>query len=118
MLYPKTIHQAAPRDDTVPPKLALAVLTRDHGCVAPRLGGSAMDCWGRNRVEHVKGEPRAARRAEPCLCRLMTLCEGHTEPGMRAGYVWATDKQNRAACRDYLRSFGYGPHVDGHLGDA
>ena len=88
--------------DRVSPELALAVFTRDGGCLAPRLGGSAMDCWGRNRVEHVKAAPRMSKRAEPQLDRLLTLCEGHTEPGMRAGYVWATDKRNRAACRAYL----------------
>lgn len=71
--------------------------------MAPRLGGSAMDCWGRNRIEHVKVEPRMGRRAEPRADRLLTLCEGHTEPGMRAGYVWATDRRNREACREYLR---------------
>ena len=38
--------------------------------------------------------------------RLATLCEGHTEPGMRAGYVWATDKRNRAALREHLAGLG------------
>ena len=42
------------------------------------------------------------KRAEPRLDRLVALCEGHTEPGMRAGYVWCTDKRNRAAMRAYL----------------
>jgi hypothetical protein len=84
--------------------MALAVLKRDGGCMAPRLGGSAMDCWGRNRIEHVKAEPRMGVRAEARMDRLLTLCEGHTEPGMKAGYVWATDKVNREACREYLRS--------------
>lgn len=101
--------------DRVGPSLALAVLRRDDGCVAPRLGGSYNDCWGRNRLEHVKGEARLGKRAEACMCRLMTLCEGHTEPGMKAGYVWCTDRENRQRCRDYLASFGYGPHVDGHV---
>lgn len=90
--------------DRVPPKVALAVFARDGGCVAPRLGGSMHDCWGRNRIEHVKAEPRMGKRAEPRMDRLLTLCEGHSEPGMRAGYVWATDRINRAACRAYLRS--------------
>jgi hypothetical protein len=90
--------------DRVPAAMALAVFARDSGCVAPRLGGSAMDCWGRNRIEHVKAEPRMGVRAEPQLDRLLTLCEGHSEPGMRAGYVWATAKVNREACRDYLRA--------------
>ena len=88
--------------DRVSPELALAVLRRDGGCVAPRLGGSFMDCWGRNRIEHVKAEPRMGKRAEARMDRLVTLCEGHTEPGMKAGYVWATDKGNRQAMRQYL----------------
>jgi hypothetical protein len=86
----------------VSPELAIAVFERDDGCVAPRLGGSAMDCWGRNRIEHVKVELRSGKRAEPQMDRLLTLCEGHTEPGMKAGYVWCTDKANRAKCRAYL----------------
>ena len=88
----------------VPPAVALAVFARDQGCVAPRLGGSSMDCFGRNRIEHVKAEPRMGRRAEPQMDRLLTLCEGHSEPGMRAGYVWCTAKDNRERCREYLRS--------------
>lgn len=91
------------RVDPVPPELALYVLRRDQGCVAPRLGGTAMDCWGRNRIEHVKAEARMGKRAEPQADRLVTLCEGHTEPGMKAGYVWCTDKRNREAMREYLR---------------
>lgn len=74
-----------------------------------------MDCRGRNRIEHVKAQARSSKRAEPCLCRLLTLCEGHTEPGMKAGYVWCTDHHNRERQREYLRSFGYTPHVEGHL---
>jgi hypothetical protein len=90
--------------DTVSSELALFVLKRDAGCVAPRLGGSSHDCWGRNRIEHVKAEPRMGKRAEALPSRLVTLCEGHTEPGMRAGYVWCTDKRNREAMREYLLS--------------
>jgi hypothetical protein len=83
--------------------MALSVFARDGGCLAPRLGGSVMDCWGRLRIEHVKAEPRMGVRAESQMDRLATLCEGHTEPGMRAGYVWCTDKVNREALRAYLR---------------
>lgn len=92
------------RKDAVSPELALAVFTRDHGCIAPRLGGTAMDCWGRNRIEHVKAEPRMGKRAEPRLDRLVTLCEGHAEPGMKAGRVWCTQRENREAMRAYLRA--------------
>lgn len=101
--------------DRVPPELALYIFERDGGCVAPRLGGSFMDCWGRNRIEHVKKEPRIGKRAEPLKSRLVTVCEGHSEPGMKAGYVWCTDHHNRERQREYLRSFGYTPHVEGHL---
>ena len=86
----------------VTPEMALAVFERDQGCLAPRLGGSMHDCWGRNRIEHVKLEPRMGRRAEPTMETLATLCQGHTEDGMRAGRVWATDSVNRAALRAHL----------------
>ena len=89
--------------DKVTPAMALEVFARDQGCVAPRLGGSTMDCWGRNRIEHVQdGYGRMGRRAPSDVGHLVTLCEGHTETGMRAGYVWATDRVNRQAMRDYL----------------
>lgn len=79
-------------------QLALIIFERDGGCLAPRLGGSAMDCWGRLRIEHVKREQRMGVRGD----LLGTLCEGHTEPGMRAGYVWCTDAANRRAMREHL----------------
>lgn len=86
------------RRDRVLPTVALGIFARDQGCLAPRLGGSVHDCWGRLRIEHVKRAPRMGRRGE----LLGTLCEGHTEPGMRAGYVWCTAKENREALREYL----------------
>lgn len=89
--------------DRVTPAVALAVFKRDGGCVAPALGGSHADCSGRNRLEHVQdGYGRAGRRAASDPAHLVTLCEGHTEPGMKAGYVWCTDRKNRAAMRLYL----------------
>ena len=90
-------------EDKVTPETALAVFKRDAGCMAPRLGGTAMDCFGRNGLEHVKEQPRMGVRAEPLMQRLITLCDGHREPGMRAGYQWNTDAANRERCRQYLR---------------
>jgi len=84
--------------ERVTPERAAEVFARDQGCLAPRLGGSAMDCWGRDRIEHVKREPRMGKRGD----LLGTLCEGHTEPGMKAGYVWCTERRNRQAMREYL----------------
>jgi hypothetical protein len=80
--------------------VALTVFKRDGGCLAPQLGGSAADCWGRLRIEHVKREPRMGKRGD----LLGTLCEGHAEPGMRAGYVWCTDAANRQRMREHLLS--------------
>lgn len=90
-----------PRKDRVAGTTAIAVFTRDGGCLAPRLGGTEHDCWGRLRIEHVKREPRMGARGD----MLGTLCQGHTEDGMRAGYVWCTDSRNREAMREYLLKF-------------
>lgn len=92
-----------PRTDQVSPELAQAVFARDGGCVAPRLGGSEMDCFGRAQIAHVKVQPRMSKRAEPQMDRLVEICDGHSEVGMRAGYVWVTDKHNIEKMRQYLR---------------
>lgn len=86
------------RRDPVTTETALAVFARDGACLAPRLGGSMMDCAGRLRIEHVKREARMGRRGD----LLGSLCQGHTEDGARAGYCWATDAVNRRAMREYL----------------
>ena len=71
--------------------------------MAPRLGGSRHDCWGRDTIAHVKKEARMAKRAEPQLNRLIDICQGHMEDGARGGYVWVTDRKNIEAMRGYLR---------------
>lgn len=100
--------------DPVTPELRLAVFTRDGGCIAPLVGGSVMDCWGRLTLEHVKTELRMSKRAPSDERHLVTLCEGHTENGRRAGYQWNTDKRNRAAVREYLERVRdpHATHVD------
>lgn len=57
-------------------------------------------CWGRWRIEHVKKAARIGKRAEPAMDRLMALCQGHTEDGMKRGAVWAT--AHRDEQREYL----------------
>ncbi len=104
-LRARRLYRPPARTDQVPPEVALAVLLRDGGCIAPRLGGSSMDCWGRNQIAHVKSEPRMGKRAEPDEQHLVTVCDGHAEPGMRAGYVWVTNAENIAKMREYLRSY-------------
>lgn len=98
--------------DPVTPDLRLDVLRRDRGCVAPLLGGTAIDCFGTLTLEHVKDELRMGVRAASDLAHLVTLCEGHTENGRRAGYQWNTDKANRARVREYLARVNEHTHVD------
>ena len=74
--------------------------------MAPRLGGSFMDCWGRTEVAHVKSEPRMGKRAEPDMKHLISICDGHAEPGMRAGFIWVTNADNIAKMREWLRDHG------------
>lgn len=100
-LRARRLYRPPARTDQVSPETAQAVFKRDGGCLAPRLGGSAMDCWGRDRIEHVKREPRMGVRGD----LLGTLCQGHTEDGTRAGYCWATDAKNRQAMRAHLLPF-------------
>ncbi len=89
--------------DHVTADVALQVFKRDHGCMAPRLGGSFHDCAGRDGLEHVQDSyGRMGRRAPSDAAHLVVLCDGHREPGMKAGYVWCTAKENREAMRDYL----------------
>ncbi len=94
------------RADPVTPETAADVFLRDGSCIAPLLGGTAMDCWGRATLEHVKDTLRMGKRAPSDMAHLVALCEGHTENGRRAGYQWNTDKANRARVREYLASLG------------
>lgn len=88
------------RRDPVTPRLRLAVLERDRECLAKRFDDGR--CWGRLTIEHVKRDYRLGVRAESDLAHLVTLCEGHTENGRRAGRQWNTAKENRARMRAYL----------------
>jgi hypothetical protein len=94
------------RKDPVKATTRLRVFARDKGCVAPLLGGSAMDCWGRLTLEHVKDELRMGVRAPSDESHLVTLCQGHTEDGRRAGFQWNTARENRLLVREYLGSRG------------
>lgn len=83
------------RKDPVSGIVALAVLRRDQGCVAPRLGGSELDCGGRITLDHVKDQPMLGKRAPSDLAHLVSLCENH-----HLWTPWATS--NRPALREYL----------------
>jgi hypothetical protein len=79
----------------VTPELRLAVLERDHSCVAVRLGADYRGCGGRLTLDHVKDQPRMGKRAPSDMAHLAVLCERHHLDG------WATS--HRPALRAYLR---------------
>lgn len=108
--------------DPVLPEVAVQVLMRDRdqagrrasvtsfyrgatktipGCVAAFLDPhTSGPCWGRLTLDHIKTEPRMGKRAESDPGHLVSLCEGHTENGARAGHQWNT--ANRHLLRRYL----------------
>lgn len=86
------------RRDRVTPDLALAVLERDGGCVAVKLGASPYECRGRLTLDHVKDQPRMGKRAPSDERHLVAICEAHhLENG------WATS--HRPELREYLGGF-------------
>lgn len=90
--------------DPVTPELRIRILKRDGGCVAPQVDSQQWGtCFGRLTLEHVKSELRMGRRAPSDEGHLVTLCEGHTEAGARAGRSWNTMKTSRSMVRAYLR---------------
>lgn len=78
------------------------------GCVAVFLApNTSGPCWGNLTLDHVHGQNQMGvgkPRATSDRAHLVTLCEGHTERGMRAGFQWNT--ANRPLLRWYLRSIG------------
>lgn len=102
------------RRDPVTPEMRILVFTRDQyqmtlagfatvtpTCVAPIIDPKQRGlCWGRSTIEHVKDEPRAGVRADSDLEHMVSLCQGHTEDGMKAGFIWNT--AHRPELRDYL----------------
>lgn len=110
--------------DPVSPELAFQVLHRDRdealkrqivtrmyrgetatilGCAAAFLApNTSGPCWGRLTLDHIKSEQRMGRRAESDPAHLVSLCEGHTENGARAGRQWNT--AHRPLLRWYLQT--------------
>jgi len=75
-------------------------------CIAPVLDPlQSGHCWGRTTLEHVKDDLRAGRRAKSDSAHLVSLCQGHTEDGRKAGFQWNTVSGNREKVRAYLRRF-------------
>ena len=93
----RSLLRRRPRRDPVSRDVALFVINRDQGCVAPRLGGSSMDCGGRDTLDHVRDEPMMGKRAPSDIAHLVVLCEAH-----HLWTGWATS--HRPELRRYLEA--------------
>lgn len=87
--------------DKVSPADHAFVLARDGGCIA-RFYDSTTVCWGKITLDHVKAAARMGVRAESDPDHLVSVCQGHSEDGRKAGYQWNT--ANRDKEREYLES--------------
>lgn len=82
------------RKDPVTHEVALAVFTRDKGCVAVELGEYPSTCHGRLTLDHVRDQPMMGKRAPSDPAHLVSLCWHHHLNG------WATS--HRPLLREYL----------------
>jgi hypothetical protein len=86
---------------------AFRALKNHPACVAPVVDPIEWgNCWGRSTLDHIKDQPRMGKRAQSDSDHLVSLCQGHTEDGRKAGYQWNT--AHRYDLRDYLRRRGAG----------
>lgn len=94
-----------PHKDPVTPAVRQEVLTRDGWrCIAPRIDRNQIGpCSGELTLDHVKSRPRFGVRAESDPQHLVTVCDGHSERGARAGYQWNTSSRDLE--RAWLRRF-------------
>lgn len=102
------------RKDPVTPELIEIVRRRDRSelakfipgpveplCIAPVIDPIEFGkCWGRTTYDHVKDQLRMGVRAESDANHLVSLCQGHTEDGMKAGRIW--NVAHRPELREYL----------------
>jgi hypothetical protein len=90
-----TMRRQRTRPDPVTGEVYIAVMARDDGCVAVKLGEPAADCRGRLTLDHVKDQPRMGKRAPSDPAHLVSICEWHHL------YGWATS--HRPELRTYLQ---------------
>jgi hypothetical protein len=72
------------------PEVAQHVFKRDGGCIAPQVDPNSGPCSGRITLDHVKWELRLGKRADSIAMCLVSVCEGHSENGAKAGHQWNT----------------------------
>jgi hypothetical protein len=100
----RTPLRAKPRPDSdkVTPEMHAYIIKRDGGCIAPRVDDDAGPCSGRVTLDHVKTDRRMGKRADSIALCLVSVCEGHSENGMKAGHQWNT--ANRDLERGWART--------------
>jgi len=98
MLRRSPLKRNARKADPVDRETYIAVMLRDHGCIAVLLGADPAKCRGRLTLDHVKDQPRMGKRAPSDTSHLVAICEHHHLDG------WATS--HRPELRAYLSEVG------------
>lgn len=87
----------------------IRVLLRDNGCVGfGRLPGP---CEGGLELDHVRASHGIGLKSVTCDCNLVSLCNSHHLHKTLNGHA------DRPILLDYLATYGYSEHADGHLDD-
>ena len=95
---PQTVQMVLSRDQMAMTRAGITMVTPT--CVAPLIDAKREDCWGRTTLDHIKEEPRAGVRAPSDPFHLVSVCQGHSEDGMKAGYQWNT--AHRPELREHI----------------
>lgn len=92
---------------TIPGPMRVRVRTRDGGCVGARLI-PGVECAFGLQLDHVRASGGLSMKSVTCDCNLVQLCVAHHQ------YKTENGRAVRPLLLDYLASFGYGEHPDGH----
>lgn len=75
------------RGTVIPAELRIEVLTRDGGCVGPRVGMPG-PCQGALELDHVRASHAMGRKSETTAANLVTACGAHHRTKTEAGRTW------------------------------
>ena len=92
---------------SIPGPMRVRVYTRDQGCVGFRLI-PGVECALGLTLDHVRASGGLSMKSVTCDCNLVSLCVAHHE------YKTLNGRAVRPLLLDYLATFGYGDHPDGH----
>lgn len=71
----------------IPPLVRVQVITRDDGCVGPRVGMTG-PCLGGIELDHVRASHGMGMKSETSVGNLVALCGTHHQTKTSAGRTW------------------------------